>query len=82
MKRDELALLTSLSGDSVVSREEAARLKNENLSLRKQLEEKQEQAHAAANEKSATKPDARENSFAFEEKTFRPMTLSQSVNWA
>ena len=55
MKRDELSLLTSLSGDSVVSREEAARLKNENLSLRKQLEEKQVQARAAANEKSAGK---------------------------
>jgi len=39
MKRDELALLTNLSGDTVMSREESARLRNENLSLRKQLEE-------------------------------------------
>ena len=33
MKKDELALGTSLSGDSIVSRAEAARLKNENLNL-------------------------------------------------
>ena len=40
MKRNEVALLTSLSGDSVVSRTEAARLKNENLSLRKEIEDR------------------------------------------
>ena len=39
MKRDEVALGTSLSGDSVVTRSEAARLKNENLSLHRQIEE-------------------------------------------
>jgi LysM repeat protein len=38
MKRDEVVLATSLSGDSVLTRAEAARLRNENLSLRKQLE--------------------------------------------
>ena len=40
MKRDEIALATSLSGDAVVTRAEAARLRNENLNLRKQLEER------------------------------------------
>jgi tetratricopeptide (TPR) repeat protein len=40
LKRDELELLTTLSGDSVLSRAEATRLKNENLSLRQQLEER------------------------------------------
>jgi LysM repeat protein len=40
IKRDEIALLTSLSGDSIVTRTEAARLKNENLSLRRQVEER------------------------------------------
>lgn len=40
MKRDELALLTNLSGDAVVSRAEAVRLKNENLDLRKQIEDR------------------------------------------
>jgi LysM repeat protein len=39
MKRDELALLTNLSGDTVVPRAEAARLRNENLALRKKLED-------------------------------------------
>lgn len=56
MKRDELALATALSGDSVVSRAEAARLKNENLNLRKQLDERAAQLKAAtANEKAATR---------------------------
>src|SRR3954470_21342709 len=40
MKKDELELGTSLSGDSAVSRAEAARLKNENLTLRKELEDR------------------------------------------
>jgi len=40
MKRDEIAALTSLSGDSVITRAEAARLRNENLTLHKQLEER------------------------------------------
>src|SRR5437763_12328244 len=39
MKRDEVALGTSLSGDSVVTRGEAARLRNENLSLHRQIDE-------------------------------------------
>jgi tetratricopeptide (TPR) repeat protein len=39
MKRDEVALGTSLSGDSVVTRAEAARLRNENLSLHRQIDE-------------------------------------------
>lgn len=56
MKRDELALVTSLSGDSVVTRAEAARLKNENLNLRKQLEERSEQVRrATANEKESNR---------------------------
>jgi tetratricopeptide (TPR) repeat protein len=38
IKRDEIAALTALSGDSVITRSEAARLRNENLNLHKQLE--------------------------------------------
>ena len=38
IKRDEVAALTILSGDSVVPRAEAARLRNENLNLHKELE--------------------------------------------
>jgi nucleoid-associated protein YgaU len=51
MKKDELELGTSLSGDSVVSRAEAARLKNENLTLRKDLEEQRARLHGATTEK-------------------------------
>lgn len=39
MKKCELELGTSLSGDAVVSRAEAARLKNENLALHKEVED-------------------------------------------
>src|SRR6476646_9869192 len=52
MKKAELELGTSLSGDSVVSRAEAARLKNENLALRKELEDLR--AHRTPDQ---TKPD-------------------------
>src|SRR5256885_13633867 len=38
IKRDEIAALTALSGDSVITRAEAARLRNENLALHKELE--------------------------------------------
>jgi len=38
MKRDEVALGTSLSGDSVVTRAEAVRLRNENLNLHRQID--------------------------------------------
>lgn len=47
MKRDELSLVTSLSGDSVVTRAEAARLRNDNLKLRRELEQPGAQARAA-----------------------------------
>ena len=40
IKRDEIAALTTLSGDSVITRAEASRLRNENLTLHKQLEER------------------------------------------
>ena len=57
MKRDELALMTTLSGDSLVGRAEAARLRNENLALRKQASEHSEQlrnASSAAEKKAQT----------------------------
>ena len=40
IKRDEIAALTALSGNSVITRAEAARLRNDNLTLHKQLEER------------------------------------------
>ena len=39
MKRDELTLLTNLTGDSMVPRAEVVRLRNENLALRQQIGE-------------------------------------------
>lgn len=56
MKKDELALSTSLSGDSVVSRAEAARLRNENLTLRKELEDLRAGIHASQKPPAETKP--------------------------
>jgi LysM repeat protein len=46
MTRDEVALATTLSGDSVVTRNEAARLRNENLALHKQVDERSGKARA------------------------------------
>jgi nucleoid-associated protein YgaU len=54
IKRDELALLTNLSGDSMVTRDEAARLRNENLALRKQLEERAAKPRPGNEKASAT----------------------------
>ena len=48
MKRDELTLLTNLTGDTMVPRSELVRLTNENLSLRKQIGERWAEQKAAA----------------------------------
>ncbi len=48
MKRDELNLLTNLTGDSMVPRSELVRLNNENLSLRKQIGERWAEEKASA----------------------------------
>jgi tetratricopeptide (TPR) repeat protein len=48
MKRDELTLLTNLTGDSMVPRSELVRLTNENLSLRKQIGERWAEQKAAS----------------------------------
>jgi len=64
IKRDEVTVLTTLSGDSVVTRSEAARLRNENLNLRRELEGRtgtlrsapdKSQASAASSKKNASK---------------------------
>ena len=54
VKRDEVALLTSLSGDAVISRVEATRLRNENLSLRKDLDEARGRSHVPTFEQTPT----------------------------
>src|SRR6266576_6076918 len=53
IKRDEISVLTVLSGDSVVTRSEAARLRNENLELHRQLESRTGASRSAAVDKSA-----------------------------
>jgi len=53
VKRDEVALLTSLSGDAVISRTEATRLRNENLALRKELDEVHGRTHIVTSEQAA-----------------------------
>jgi len=47
IKHDEIAALTMLSGDSVITRSEAARLRNENLDLHKELEVRAAPARSA-----------------------------------
>ena len=54
VKRDEVALLTSLSGDAIISRIEATRLRNENLALRKELDETKGRSHIVTSEQAAT----------------------------
>ncbi|HJT81076.1 MAG TPA: LysM peptidoglycan-binding domain-containing protein [Chthoniobacterales bacterium] len=56
MKRDEVTLATTLSGDAIVTRSEAARLKNENLALRKQLEERAAKIKMAEKAERASAP--------------------------
>lgn len=48
VKRDEVSLLTGLSGDAIISRAEATRLRNENLTLRKDLDDTRGRSHLAA----------------------------------
>ena len=59
VKRDELSLLTSLSGDSVMSRAEGTRLRNENLTLRKELDDARGRAHLPTERTTAGAKDAR-----------------------
>jgi tetratricopeptide (TPR) repeat protein len=48
MKRDELSLLTHLSGDGFMTRSEGVRLRNENLKLRQQINENWAEKKAAS----------------------------------
>src|SRR5437868_9737551 len=61
MKRDEVALGTSLSGDSVVTRAEAARLRNENLNLHREIDSGPAKPRAGA-DKSAPRHGDKEKS--------------------
>jgi LysM repeat protein len=65
IKRDEITALTALSGDSVITRAEAARLRNENLMLHKELEARTASRAALeksqANDTNSKKPGARKS---------------------
>ena len=65
IKRDEIAALTALSGDSVITRAEAARLRNENLMLHNELEARAAPRTALeksqANDTKSTKSGARKS---------------------
>jgi tetratricopeptide (TPR) repeat protein len=56
IKRDEIDLLTSLSGDAVLTGSEAARLRNENLHLRQELEERRGAPRAVTDKLVPDKP--------------------------
>lgn len=59
IKRDEIAALTALSGDSVITRAEATRLRNENLDLHKQLEARAAPARSVADKSRETDTSAK-----------------------
>jgi tetratricopeptide (TPR) repeat protein len=76
LKRDELALSTSLVGDSMVPRSELARLTNENLSLRQQLGERwAAEKLARAAQKNSPKPKSPANEGGGEGKGTRSYTV-------
>jgi LysM repeat protein len=58
MRRDQLALATSLSGDSVVTRTEAARLRNENLNLHREIDQGSPKSRAGADKSQPRHADA------------------------
>ena len=74
MKKDELELGTTLSGDSVVSRAEAARLKNENLTLRKELEDHRARLQSATTQKASGDGPAEKTPSASKKATRAPRT--------
>jgi LysM repeat protein len=61
VKRDEIAALTALSGDSVITRTEVARLRNENLTLRKDLEARTGSSRIASEKSQATDASSKKN---------------------
>jgi tetratricopeptide (TPR) repeat protein len=78
MKRDELTLLTNLTGDSMVPRSELVRLNNENLNLRKQIGEHWAENKAAnAAEKSVARAKGAPNEKIKEAGKTRRYTVRQ-----
>jgi len=61
IKHDEVAVLTTLSGDSVVTRAEAARLRNENLNLHEELEARTGTWRSASDKSRASDASSKKN---------------------
>src|SRR5947199_3582959 len=67
IRRDEVAVLTALSGDSVVTRAEAARLRNENL---KELEERSKMRSATGKAQARNASSKKTDSAKSTERTY------------
>jgi LysM repeat protein len=61
IQRDEVAVLTTLSGDSVITQAEAARLRNENFHLRKELEVREGSIRSAAAKSQSSDSGSKKN---------------------
>src|SRR5205809_5062396 len=61
VKHDEIAALTALSGDSVIARSEVARLQNENLNLRKEIEARITASRIAPDKSKANDASSKKN---------------------
>jgi LysM repeat protein len=70
VKHDEIAALTALSGDSVVTRTEVARLRNENLTLRKELEARTGPSRIASEKSQATDASSKKNASKKADRTY------------
>ena len=70
MKHDEVAALTALSGDSVITRSEVARLRNENLNLREELEARTGLSRVASEKSQATDASSKKNASKKADRTY------------
>jgi LysM repeat protein len=70
IKHDEVAALTALSGDSVIARSEVARLQNENLNLRKELEARATPSRIAPEKSKANDVNSKKNTSKKADRTY------------
>jgi LysM repeat protein len=70
IKHDEIAALTALSGDSVITRSEMARLRNENLNLRKELESRTASSRIASEKSPGTNANPKKSASKNADRTY------------
>ena len=70
IKHDQVAALTALSGDSVIARSEVARLQNENLNLRKEIETRVTASRIAVEKSKANDPSSKKNASKKADRTY------------